>query len=465
MLQDMDPTAEQAHQWLERQNALARAWLIGTNKAKMPTSVQMASKLNEQLAEFREKMDTIASFKDIRFYDVMGTQLSTVVAAGTDLLPLVLSSIFKSSSIAHTAKLPLAIRYNDVRYVKRLMSQRGPKILSHKEPAVDARMLIFAAFNENVPVFKTLNDWGWSLEQLDSLILLEVHQLAQMHLLSEMSRKSKLHALNSFGKRVLKKEDDDNTIKAPLSWIKEQRHKRRSFKAGHFSSFEEHAKWATLSTTGQCDRLQQQWKLLSRERRAVVLETDILRIGWDKLPCLTGWSYRMVHILGDLDGAAKQAHDIAHRNHDSGHVCEDYHEYLGKAFQVTEVKRVYGCEIELKLVGEKNIPCFGRIVSGEDALAVRSPRPLWPRPPVSTAAPPLLSSRHHHPLTHCPPPPPPPPSQMVNEVERQQRLETGSDDHNHNRSRSQEDVFLLSSRQFVVMVGASTSSLATHPLY
>jgi hypothetical protein len=163
------------HRAQERLKALARTWLLKNNQAKMPTTPQMVKQLEAKVEEFQKDMDSIATFSQLRFYDVNGEDRSGIFGKGPGkvpgvLLPVVHTSIFESPAITQEAKLPLAVRYDNVNCIQHIMSTQGLTMLGNgHELTVDTRPLVVAAFNDQATVFKCLQEWGADVNQIDNL--------------------------------------------------------------------------------------------------------------------------------------------------------------------------------------------------------------------------------------------------------------------------------------------------------
>jgi hypothetical protein len=298
----------------ERLNSLARTWLLKNNQAKMPTTAQMVQQLESKVENFRKDMDTIATFSQLRFYDVQGLEQTELCGnlpqAPSELLPVVLSSIFESPTITRAAKLPLAVRYDDVNCIQRIMSTQGLTMLEdERELTVDTRPLIIAAFNDQASVFKCLEEWGGDVDSIDNLILLELHQLAQLRALDNILRA---------------RSKSKKTLSPPLSWIK---HERR-FKKFPTSEQHQHNEWLSLSIKAQVEKLKVDWGNLSLEKQSKIISDDIETVSWDKLPWVTGWTYMSVYIFNKVKEGDETDKTV------QGHI-----EVLGQIFTVTKVER------------------------------------------------------------------------------------------------------------------------------
>ena len=262
---------------LETQNNLARAWILNpiNGDYKIPqdkiteTARNLHIDLEQRVKSIRATLDAIATYSQLHFFDIAAKER----ADGTknELLPVVISAIFESPSIKHSVKLPLAIRYDNVEYVERIMSRQGAKMLQTHEMAIDSRLAMFAAFHDQAEVFEKLNEWGFDHRQMDNIILLELHQLAEIQLLSKAK-----------------------VLEPPLGWIKAERHQKT------YPVKEDQEEWLAKSTKLQVDQLKRDWRVLSFEAQSKIVGDDIQRVGWDKLPWLPGWTYRAVHFIGEV---------------------------------------------------------------------------------------------------------------------------------------------------------------------
>ena len=277
----------------QKQNSLARSWLLKCGQAKVPTSKEELQELEEKMENFRNQMDLIIHYQQLRFFDVAGIIASKTVGrlvgrSHPDLQQVVLESIFASSHLKNGAKLPLAIRYESKKWVKDILDRQGLTMLPHAEELTeDWRVVLFSAFKDQMDIFTRLQDYGFDAEaNLDNLILLELHQLAQLQLLHT---KKEQGALSRFQNR-------DGGLEPPMAWIKEQRwfptpevirdpHERQDF-----------VNWPMQK---QIDRLKELWKLIPYDQQIKIVTEEIERVGWDKLPWVNGWQYKAAVMVGD----------------------------------------------------------------------------------------------------------------------------------------------------------------------
>jgi hypothetical protein len=309
---------------IERQNALARAWILQSGlsnlseKDAQKMTREMHVHLEADVEKIRAALDVFAKYPQLYFFQV-GDKADSET---NDLLSVVLHAIFDSPSIKHSIKLPLAIRYDNIGYVRKTMQRQGSKRLPvGEEITIDARLSVFAAFHDQAEVFMGLQDWGFDGDQLDQLILLELHQMAEMQLLSKAK-----------------------TLEPPLTWIKKARHTSRL-------TPEEQAAWIALSTKEQVTQLRQKWREQSLDKQRQIVADDIQRVGWDKLPWLTGWTYRAVHYLGQV---RKEPGKGAQK-------------YLGKDFVLQKVTRNPDGTIVVEVVGLDGVARRGTVLTSADA--------------------------------------------------------------------------------------------------
>ena len=103
------------------------------------------------------------------------------------------------------------------------------------------------------------------------------------------------------------------------------------------------------------------WEELSLEKQSKVISDDIERVSWDRLPWLTGWTYRAVYVFSNI----KEGDD------DKENTAQGHFE-TGEVFTVTKVVR-QGSGKE----GRGNI--LVELVSKTHAMTQRS-APRAPRP-------------------------------------------------------------------------------------
>lgn len=310
---------------LEQQNALARTWVVSNDVAKHSEpkgndlDQEMSARLHTQVERTRTVMDLIAQYSQLYFFQI-GDKTVTKIDAADELLPVVLEAIFKSASINNSVKLTLAVRYGSVSYIDDIMKRQGSRQLlsNNEEMTVDARLPVFAAFHNQAHVFTRLESWGFEGLQIDNLILLELHQMAELHVLSKCKQ-----------------------MNAPRSWIRGSRLARR-----HETSAEEE-KWLGLSTHDQVAVLRQEWRDLPLDRQKQIYSDEIQRVGWDKLPWLSGWTYRAVHFLG--------------------RVSEHVSDFLGRDFRLTKVQRASNGEIKVVFIGAAGVERQGTVISSDEA--------------------------------------------------------------------------------------------------
>ena len=178
------------------------------------------------------------------------------------LLPTMLNSILDSARVKTAVKLPLAVRLDDVIGVKNLCKLQGiavkPKI--GEELTADARLLIYAAFNDQAKVVGMLLDAGFDVSQLDGLIALELQ-------------------------RALDEKQIVSENEPPPHWVKQQ------LAAGVEKAVLK-TRWAKLpmdAAPGQPGKMDW-WRALT----------------WDMLPHVAGWTFKVDRVEG-TDGRQLRA--------------------------------------------------------------------------------------------------------------------------------------------------------------
>ena len=302
----------------QKQNSLARSWLLKSGAAKVPTSKEELQQLEEKMEHFRNQMDLIVTYQQLRFFDVAGIIASKTVGrllgrSHPDLQQVVLESIFASSYLKSETKLPLAIRYESKKWVKDILERQGLTMLPHAEELTeDSRVVLFSAFKDQVDVYLRLQEYGFDAEaNLDNLILLELHQLAQLQLLQ---KKKEQGALSRFQNRA-------GGLEPPLAWIKQQRWFPTKEVIRDPQERKDFVDWPMEKQIG---RLKELWKLLPFDQQIKIVTEEIERVGWDKLPWVCGWKYKAVVMVGDDPPCPNNQH-------------EQYK--LGKIFEQVTVER------------------------------------------------------------------------------------------------------------------------------
>lgn len=326
---------------VERQNNLARAWLLdpvnntgfklGSEGGAGNTRVSKQSilSLDKQVQLLRDQLDSIVSYPQLHFFAVgrFDPDLSHrghELRANAKLLPVVLTCTFESPSISPQIKLPLAIRYRKLDRVDQIMTRQGAKLLGPgEEMSNDSRLLTFAAFYDEAQVCQSLANRGCNVEHLDNLILLELHQLAQMQMLAKTK-----------------------DYKPPLSWF----NTTRRLKAYHNKN--QQKTWLEMSAQEQVCRLKDEWEELSGQTQYKILAADIRLTSWDKLPWLPGWTYRAVHFLGHTK---KGYSDTAREA------------YLGQDFILMKVERQDSGPIRVELMSRDQTILTGHHISASEA--------------------------------------------------------------------------------------------------
>lgn len=127
------------------QDALIKHWLFNDELVPQPSTPQGETELKARMEQFRDILNKICGYSLFKTVDVRESVNDTLSDLGTNnpLLGHVLSAIFDSSTVKSSAKLPLAIKYNDRLAVRQVLDQQGVHMLSpSKDLAADARALV-----------------------------------------------------------------------------------------------------------------------------------------------------------------------------------------------------------------------------------------------------------------------------------------------------------------------------------
>jgi CRP-like cAMP-binding protein len=217
----------------------------------------------EDIMKWRDKLDEIVLYDEIHLFDFHSTDAADKLVMASKkhtsnpLLPILLGAIFDSKGVLESGKVPLAIRYNNHEQVTKRLQHKGLIITDHDDPTNDSRHLIYAAFYDQAKIVSEMIATGYSIEALDQLICLELKQ--------EMVYQS-LHAPFAQWDRL-----------PPKSWrMMQKNHQQMKLKSTSDSS------------------ILMEWKKLSLIEQEMIINREVKRVGWEKLPFLPGWTYSVV---------------------------------------------------------------------------------------------------------------------------------------------------------------------------
>ena len=215
--------------------------------------------------KWRKNLDEIVVYEEISMFDFRSTDaaaeklvMGSKKNSANPLLPLLLSAIFDSKGVLDTGKVPLAIRYNNHEQLTKRLQNKGLIITDKDDPTKDSRHLVYAAFYDQAKIVSEMIATGYSLDALDQLIALEIKQEAVFQ------------SLHSFGSKF-----DDQ--RPPNSWRSMQK---------------KHQKMKLRSTSDAT--ILSEWKKLKSAEKDLIIDREVKRVGWDKLPFLPGWTYAVV---------------------------------------------------------------------------------------------------------------------------------------------------------------------------
>eukprot|EP01052_Picozoa_sp_SAG31_P019238 SAG31_NODE_1395_length_8516_cov_4.162885_5_plen_1018_part_00 len=132
---------------------------------------------------FIEYLTHLGVHQQLSFFDIARISEGKMSAKQrlNPMLPILTSSVFKSSTVKDYVKLPLAIRLRDKTEVSRLLSKDiAMNRKSLTELSGNSRLLIYAAYHDLGSIVDTLLECGFDESQLDQLIMLEVERELSM---------------------------------------------------------------------------------------------------------------------------------------------------------------------------------------------------------------------------------------------------------------------------------------------
>jgi hypothetical protein len=334
-----------------KHDQLCRSFLLENKMTPYPETDEKMALLHKKVSHFTQVMDTIAAYESLHFFDLFDIDADTThhskQSDSQTLLAVVLKSIFDSVYVEERVKLPLAIKFDDRDEVKKVLRQQGLETNQDKskELSSDARPLIYAAFYDQDVVVRELIGAGFALQQLDQLILLELHQLGEQQTLKH-----------------------GGPLEPPRRWVEERLKRQTKPNEPHPGRSWESRSWENELIQQQDELIQQEWTDMTQAQRLGVVKDDVRNVTWSKLPYLNGWSYRAT---GHIDLRADQ---------------QDSHEHseiaAGDLFQQIHVsRRTSGVvEVTLAAVGKtKPITYVATQISGEEALELSRKMPQLAR--------------------------------------------------------------------------------------
>ena len=233
------------------------------------------------------------------------------------------------------------------------MKRQGTQRLRQgEEMTTDSRLLVFAAFHDQADLCRGLADWGFDIEQIDNLILLELHQMAQMQVLKAVKATRK-YMYTSDARAVCDARNASDralaiteSLDPPLAWLRNT----RRFKS--YPNKVQQDEWLALSSHDQVNVLKKDWDLISNQKQREIVSDEIRRIGWDKMPWVPGWTFRAVHFLGLTEqGYGDKARDAR----------------MGQDFTLASVARQANRAISVDLAARDGSIMTGSVVSAAEA--------------------------------------------------------------------------------------------------
>jgi hypothetical protein len=341
---------------LKSQTSMIRRWVLAERAygetlgfEGLPTTTEEVQKLEAAVESLRVDLNQISSYPQLFFFNFHDASTSEMTADETSasndsnaLLPMVLQSIFRSESVEHRVKLPLAIRFNDVDELDNLLQSQGLNVSTNKaeELSVDTRPLVFAAYHDRAEVVRELVSYGFGVEQLDQLIFLELYQLGCQQ-------------------KLLHRREE---LPIPSGWKDLQKRKL----AANMLDSNDFIQWHAMSKANQEQQINKQWVAMSYEQQMKITMADVMSLTWTKLPFVTGWSYRatgQIHEIPEISDPVPSGQGGLHRT--------DFDIAKGDMFRQISVDRdPTTCELVVTLVtiGKKITKEFkARVISSEDA--------------------------------------------------------------------------------------------------
>ncbi len=269
----------------ERMRTKARAWLLNNTDLCLDENLPQDSKLLElEIGELCKQLDKIVEYPRLHFVNVSpGDDFSERAAilneAHASILPTMLEAITASSTILQKVKLPLAIRYNDSKMIRQILLDEGFCTKEGcQELSADARPLLFAAFTDQPDVVRLLLDAGFDEQAIDHLILLELHQVAE------------LRQLDSLGGTTAW---ESQPLPCPPQWEEQRRHE---ISLSASSMDRDKFKHMTLDQkyVEQLAQVQSEWEQMARDEQMQIARTTTAKVTWDKLQLVPGWSFEVV---------------------------------------------------------------------------------------------------------------------------------------------------------------------------
>lgn len=269
----------------ERRRTKARAWLLDNTDLRLDENQTLDSELLEaEVEEHCNRLDRIVEYPRLHFVNVSpGDEHSERAAilneAHASILPTMLEAITSSSTILQKVKLPLAIRYNDSKMIRQILLDEGfCRKEGSQELSADARPLLFAAFTDQPDVVRLLLDAGFDEQAIDHLILLELHQVAE------------LRQLDSLGGNTAW---ESHPLPCPPQWEEQRRHEISLSASSMDREKYEHMTWEQKYVE-QLAQVQSEWEQMTRDEQMLIARSTTAKVTWDKLQLVPGWSFEVI---------------------------------------------------------------------------------------------------------------------------------------------------------------------------
>lgn len=357
---------------------LVRNWLFTDELVPLPETPVAEKATCERVEHFREVLDKICGYHLFKIVDIReeaqedeDVELSGLVQGTCNpLLRHVLNGIFNSTTVKATAKLPLAIKYNDRLAVRTCLDRQGVHVLAKgEELAADARMLLYAAFCGHADIVKELVEAGSDITQLDHLIMLEIQPELEM----------------AAPKKVQKRREEAEVQRGPPAlWIKDRRIEHAKVQANSCADRGNAARvWSSITADEQMKTLTEEWAAIDPDEQRKLRRKYKKMVDWDRLSLVNGWSYRVVwhHVAGtagagEEETAAQDSKARLKRSRSTADIWAEQQRALqhskldhGSSLRVVASRKTtVATEVDLTTVGaNKPITCTGTVISASEA--------------------------------------------------------------------------------------------------